>query len=502
MGIRSILSKPFASYVVRQQKKWAANPKSTQQRIFKQLIAKAQHTSFGVDHNFKEIETYEDFKARVPIRDYEQLKPYIEKVLQGQKDVLWPGQPAYLAKTSGTTSGTKYIPITKDSIPNHINSARDALLNYVNETGNSKFLDGKLIFLSGSPVLSKTAGINTGRLSGIVNHHVPGYLRTNQMPSYETNCMDDWEAKVDQIVEETKDQNMSLISGIPPWVQMYFDKLVALKGKKIKDIFPDFSLFVYGGVNFEPYKAKLFDTIGKQIDSIETYPASEGFIAFQDSQNADGLLLLLNSGIFFEFIPADEYFNEHPTRLSIDQVEIGVNYALIINSNAGLWGYSIGDTVKFVSKSPYRLIVSGRIKHFISAFGEHVIGEEVEKAMKMTIESHPETDLVEFTVAPQVTPEEGLPRHEWYIEFNNPPADLVKFAEDLDQNLCDLNSYYDDLITGNVLTKLRVYPLQKNAFIEYMKSIGKLGGQNKVPRLSNDRKIADQLINYSIKEEA
>ncbi|MCR9251551.1 MAG: GH3 auxin-responsive promoter family protein [bacterium] len=498
MGIRSILSKPFASYVVKQQKKWASNPQSTQQKVFYELVSKAKNTVFGKDHDFDNIKSYEDFKKRVPIRDYEQLKPYVEQLLEGKEDVLWPGKPAYFAKTSGTTSGTKYIPITKDSVPNHINSARDALLCYVHETGNSKFLDGKLIFLSGSPVLTQTAGINTGRLSGIVNHHVPGYLRTNQMPSYETNCMEDWEAKVDKIVEETKDKNMSLISGIPPWVQMYFDKLVSDKGKPIKDVFPEFSLFVYGGVNFEPYKAKLFDTIGKKIDSIETYPASEGFIAYQDSQTAEGLLLLLNSGIFFEFIPADEYFNENPTRLSIDQVEVGVNYALIINSNAGLWGYSIGDTVKFVSKDPYRLIVSGRIKHFISAFGEHVIGEEVEKAMKMTVESHPETDLVEFTVAPQVTPESGLPRHEWYIEFNNPPKDLVKFSTDLNSNLQKLNTYYDDLITGNVLTGLHIYSLKKNSFIDYMKSIGKLGGQNKVPRLSNDRKIADQLINYTI----
>ncbi len=496
MGFRSFLSKPFAKYIVKQQKKWSSNPGGSQRKVFNNLIDKARDTKFGKDHNFSSISSHEDFVKKVPIRDYEALKPYVEEILQGKPDILWPGKPAYFAKTSGTTSGTKYIPITKDSIPNHINSARNALLCYVNETGKSKFLDGNLIFLSGSPILTQTAGINTGRLSGIVNHHVPQYLRTNQMPTYETNCMEDWEAKVDKIVEETSEKNMTLISGIPPWVQMYFDKLVQLKGKKIKDIFPEFSLFVYGGVNFEPYRAKLFDTIGKEVDSIETYPASEGFIAYQDSQREEGLLILLDSGIFFEFIPADEYFEENPTRLTIDQVELGVNYALIINSNAGLWGYSIGDTVKFISKEPYRLLVTGRIKHFISAFGEHVIGEEVEKAMKLTIEKHPETDLVEFTVAPQVTPTEGLPLHEWYIEFNNPPNDLVKFQDDLNSNLQQLNTYYDDLITGNVLTHLKIIPLMKNAFIEYMKSIGKLGGQNKVPRLANDRKIADAMQAY------
>ncbi|MFY0654325.1 MAG: GH3 auxin-responsive promoter family protein [Cyclobacteriaceae bacterium] len=496
MGFRSLLSKPFAKQVVKKQRQWMSNPEDAQNAILKEIVKKASATNFGKDHNFSSIKNHIDFRSAIPVRDYEQLAPYVNKVVNGEKDILWPGKPEYFAKTSGTTSGTKYIPITKDSIPNHINSARDALLNYVHETGNSKFLDGNLIFLSGSPILSQTAGINTGRLSGIVNHHVPKYLRSNQMPSYETNCIEDWEDKVDKIVEETLQKNMTLISGIPPWVQMYFDKIESSTDKKIKEVFPNFSLFVYGGVNFEPYKAKLFDTIGKQIDSIETYPASEGFIAFQDGQNVEGLLLLLNSGIFYEFIPADEYFDKNPRRLSIGEVELGVNYAVIISSNAGLWGYSIGDTIKFVSKDPYRIIVSGRIKHFISAFGEHVIGEEVEKAMKHAVSLFPETEITEFTVAPQVTPEEGLPRHEWYVEFAKKPSDMKKFSKEIDSHLQKLNSYYDDLIVGNILERLRIIDLKKNAFIDYMKSQGKLGGQNKVPRLSNDRKIADALLQF------
>ena len=498
MGIRSLLSKPLAAYVVRQQRKWAARPVETQQKVFRQLIDTAKQTAFGKDHHFSGIRTHKDFKKNVPVHDYEDLKPYIERVREGEEDVLWPGKPLYFAKTSGTTSGTKYIPISKESIPYHINSARDALLNYVYESGKGRFLDGKLIFLSGSPEMHKENGIYIGRLSGISNHHVPSYLRTNQMPSWETNIMEDWEAKVDTIVEETLGKDMTLISGIPPWVQMYFDKIVARTGKKIKDVFPNFELFVYGGVNFEPYRAKLFETIGRKIDSVETYPASEGFIAYQDSQKERGLLLLLNHGIFYEFIPADQYFEKDPPRLSIGEVELGVNYAVVMNTNAGLWGYSIGDTVQFVSKDPYRIMVSGRIKHFISAFGEHVIGSEVEGAMKAAVSRHPEVELVEFTVAPQVTPAEGLPLHEWYIEFAQPPADLAAFEKDLNVQLQKLNSYYDDLITGNVLRPLRVYPLQKAAFQEYMKSQGKLGGQNKVPRLSNDRKLADELQNYCI----
>lgn len=496
MGIRSILAKPFAAYIAAETKKWSQNPHQYQERLMHYLVREAAHTVFGKDHSFSSIRSYDDFKKNVPVRDYEELKPYIEKVTKGEPDVLWKGKPAYFAKTSGTTSGTKYIPLSKESVPYHINSARNALLSYVHETGKADFLDGNLIFLSGSPVLDEKAGIKTGRLSGIVNHHVPGYLRTNQKPSYDTNCIEDWELKLDTIIEETLHANMTLISGIPPWVQMYFDRIEAKTGKKIKDVFPNFSMFVYGGVNFEPYRAKLFESIGKHIDSIETYPASEGFIAYQDSQREQGLLLLLNHGIFFEFIPTDEYFNEKPSRLSIEEVELGKNYAVIINNNAGLWGYSIGDTVKFVSKNPYRILVTGRIKHFISAFGEHVIGEEVEKAMKFTMEKFPEAEIVEFTVAPQVTPAEGLPHHQWFIEFTKAPGDMQAFERELDQNLRKLNVYYDDLITGSILRTLNVTSLRKNAFIDYMKSQGKLGGQNKVPRLSNDRKIADALAAF------
>jgi hypothetical protein len=498
MGIRSFLAKPFAAYIASQTRQWSMQPGKFQMQILHQLVEHGKATAFGKDHDFASIRTYDDFKKHVPIRDYELLKSYFDRVVKGEADVLWKGKPLYLAKTSGTTSGTKYIPITRDSVPYHFNNSRNAVLSYVHETGNASFLDGGLIFLSGSPELDEKAGIKVGRLSGIANHHVPSYLRTNQKPSYKTNCIDDWEEKLDRIIDETLKENMTLISGIPPWAQMYFDRIQARTGKKIKDVFPNFSMFVYGGVNFEPYRAKLFDSIGKKVDSIETYPASEGFIAYQDSQVEPGLLLQLNSGIFYEFVPAEEYFNDNPRRLSIEEVELGKNYALIINSNAGLWGYSIGDTVKFVSKNPYRLIVSGRIKHFISAFGEHVIGEEVEKAMKYTMEKFPEAELIEFTVAPNVAPREGMPHHQWLVEFSRAPRDLAAFSLELDNQMRKLNVYYDDLISGNILRTLIITSLKRNAFIDYMKSLGKLGGQNKVPRLSNDRKIADALQDYAV----
>ncbi|OZI08034.1 hypothetical protein BWI93_11430 [Siphonobacter sp. BAB-5385] len=492
--IRSVLAKPVAAWVISKRRQWERKPAETQQFWLNKLLDSARNTEFGRNHFFKDIHSHADFQQAVPIRDYEALKPYVEKVTHGEPDILWPGKPLYFAKTSGTTSGIKYIPLSKESIGFHINGARDALLSYIHETGRSEFLDKKLIFLSGSPEMTTKHGIHVGRLSGISNHHVPGYLRTNQLPSWETNCIDDWETKLDRIIDETIHQPMSLISGIPPWVQMYFDRIQARTGKKIKDVFPDFQLFVYGGVNFEPYRAKLYDSIGKKIDSIETYPASEGFIAYQDSQVHPGLLMLLNQGIFYEFIPVEEFFTENPRRLSIGEVEVGKNYAVIMNTNAGLWGYNIGDTVKFVSKDPYRIIVTGRIKHFISAFGEHVIGEEVEKAMAYAVSRQPETQVVEFTVAPQVAPPQGgLPYHEWLIEFANPPHDLEQFRQDLDTNLTKLNVYYDDLISGNILQRLQLTSLRRGAFIEFMKSQGKLGGQNKVPRLANDRTVADQL---------
>lgn len=503
MRIKPALSKVYAAYIAGKIKKWHSHAASLQQATFRYLVKEARNTAFGKDHGFEAIQTYQDFRDRVPVRDYEALRPYIDRMVAGEADVLWRNKPRYLAKTSGTTSGVKYIPISGDSMPHHIRAARNALLMYIHETGKADFVAGKMIFLQGSPVLSKKNGIDVGRLSGIVAHYVPGYLQRNRMPSYEVNCIEDWEEKVDAIVEETLRENMTLISGIPPWVQMYFDRLSARSnGKQIKDIFPNFSLFVYGGVNFEPYRLKLEQIIGKQVDSIETYPASEGFIAFQDSQTEKGMLLNLDAGIFYEFIPADEFFNENPTRIPLEEVRIGENYALVLNTNAGLWGYSIGDTVRFLSKDPYRLVVTGRIKHFISAFGEHVIAEEVEEAL-LSVALREEIRITEFTVAPRVQTSAGeLPYHEWFIEFETMPSDMDKFRREVDQALQRQNVYYYDLIQGKILQPLQIRPLQKGAFIEYMKSRGKLGGQNKVPRLSNDREIADKLEQYCLPSHA
>ncbi|ESU30012.1 hypothetical protein FLJC2902T_05010 [Flavobacterium limnosediminis JC2902] len=492
MSLKAFFARQFAAIIHIKTQKWANNPVVTQQKVFEQLLTEAKNTQFGKDHHFSDIKTFEDFVQNVPVRDYEALRPYVDRVVKGEEDILWKGKPVYFAKTSGTTSGAKYIPLTKESMPYHIEAARNAILSYIHETGKADFVDGKMIFLQGSPILEEKNGIKLGRLSGIVAHYVPSYLQKNRLPSWETNCIEDWETKVDAIVEETFNENMAIISGIPSWVQMYFEKLKAKADKPVGELFKNFNLFIYGGVNYEPYRAKFENLIGRKVDSIELFPASEGFFAYQDSQKEKGMLLLLNSGIFYEFIKADEFFTENPKRHTIGEVELGINYVLILSTNAGLWAYNIGDTIQFTSLKPYRIIVSGRIKHYISAFGEHVIGKEVEAALQEAMEGT-EVRINEFTVAPQINPINGLPYHEWFIEFENEPNNPEAFALRIDAAMRKQNVYYDDLIAGHVLRTLVLTKVPKNGFQEYMKSIGKLGGQNKLPRLSNDRKIADLL---------
>jgi len=492
MSFKAIAAKLFAKRIAKKNTEWILNPHDTQKKVFEALIAKASHTKFGQDHNFETINNHSDFVKEVPIRDYEELKDYVEEIIAGKSDVLWPGKPIYFAKTSGTTSGAKYIPITKSSIKNQVEASRNAILNYIHQTGNASFVNGKMIFLQGSPVLEEKNGIKLGRLSGISAHYVPSYLQKNRLPSWQTNCIEDWETKVDEIIKETEHEDMTVIAGIPSWVQMYFEKLNSKTRKEVGELFKNFQLFIYGGVNYEPYRAKFENLIGRKVDSIELFPASEGFFAYQDVQDEKGMLLLLNSGVFYEFVKAEDFFTKNPKRITIEDVALNVNYAMIISTDAGLWGYNLGDTVQFISLKPYRVIVSGRIKHFISAFGEHVIAKEVEEAMRQAIETI-DARINEFTVAPQTTPEEGLPYHEWFVEFEKEPIDLNAFCNLIDLAMQKQNSYYFDLIDGKILQQLKITAIAKNGFKCYMQSIGKFGGQNKVQRLSNDRKIATAL---------
>ncbi|WP_396636224.1 GH3 auxin-responsive promoter family protein [Maribacter sp. R77961] len=494
MSLKGLAAKIFANYIVRRTLSWSARPIETQEKVFQDLISSAKDTIFGIDHSFKDIKNHSDFVSNVPIRDYEELKPYVNQVVEGKIDVLWPGKPIYFAKTSGTTSGAKYIPITNSSIKNQVEASRNAILSYIHETGSSGFVNGKMMFLQGSPVLKEKNGIKLGRLSGISAHYVPSYLQKNRLPSWETNCIEDWEEKVNAVVEETVGENMTIIAGIPSWVQMYFEKLKEKTNRNIGDLFKNFELFIYGGVNYGPYQKKFEELIGRKVASIELFPASEGFFAYQNSQSEKGMLLLLNSGIFYEFIKADTFFDEGRKRITLQDVELNTDYVMIISTDAGLWAYNLGDTVRFISIKPFKIIVSGRIKHFISAFGEHVIAKEVEQAMQEAIEQT-DAKVNEFTVAPQITPPGNeLPYHEWLIEFESKPSDMQIFMEILDKSLQRQNSYYYDLIVGNILQRLKITTIKRDGFKGYMRSIGKLGGQNKVQRLANDRKVAELLL--------
>ncbi len=499
--IKSISAKIFAMWSFRKSQKWIKNPIQAQEKVLRNLIRHGSKTIFGKQHQFQNIQNLKSFQTNLPIRDYEGFRPYIDIIMEGGKDILWPGRPIYFAKSSGTTSGIKFIPITKASMPNHIKAAREAILNYIYETGNTSIVYGKHIFVQGSPVLENKNDIALGRLSGIVAHYVPSYLQKNKMPSWETNCIDDWEAKVEAIVSETEKENMTIIGGIPSWIQMYFERLINKTGKKVGQLFPNFKLFIYGGVNFEPYRRIFEKLVGRSPDSIEFYPASEGFFAYQDRQNDRGLLLLLDHGIYYEFILANKFLEKNPQIFTLAEVELGENYVMIISTSAGLWRYNIGDTIQFTSTYPFRVIVSGRLNQFISAFGEHVIVSEVEQALKEAIDyDKADVRVREFTVAPQVKPAKGLPFHEWFIEFENPPKDLKVFAKKIDEAMQEKNIYYNDLITGKVLSPLIIRLVVNGGFISYMKSIGKLGGQNKVPRVSDNRKIVNVLKEYLIKD--
>lgn len=495
MVIKYLASKILASFIHHANVYWSMNPLNTQQKVLKSLLEFAKGTKFAKSHNLKKVKTYEELKHAIPIRTYELYQPYIERILLGEFNVLCKGKPIYFAKTSGTTAGAKYIPLTTQSLMCQITAARNVLLEYIYQTGNNKFLFKKMIFLQGSPKLIEVSGIKIGRLSGIVAHHIPIYLQQNAMPSWETNCIEDWENKIDNIVTETLQQDMSLISGIPPWIKMYFEKLRNKSGQNIGKLFPNFSLMVTGGVNYTPYKKIIKELINKEIDILQIYAASEGFIAYQDNNKQEGLLLLLNNGIFYEFILLKDYYLNKYNRINIEHVEIGVDYVLIINTSAGLWGYNLGDTIRFISKNPYRIIITGRIDHYLSAFGEHIITYEVESALAKASKQYNCT-VVDFSVAPNVNPFHGLPYHEWYIEFETMPNNLNNFAEAIDIYLRRKNIYYNDLIVGKILQPLIIKILRKDGIKDYMKSIGKLGGQNKIPHLSNNRKIANHLKKY------
>lgn len=469
-----------------------------QKKWFKTLLERGKFTQYGKRYRFDTIRSVLDYQERVPVVEYEDIVGEIERMKKGAVSVLWPGCPVYFAKTSGTTAGAKYIPVSKESVPYFIQGAKDVLYFYIYRTGDASFLNGKMIFLSGSPALDKTeGGIPVGRLSGISQHFVPWYLQRNRLPSYKTNCIEDWEEKVERILDEVIPADLRLISGIPPWVQMFFERLHARTGKKPIEVWPHLRLYIHGGVDFEPYRPIMENYFNGKVTMLETYPASEGFFAVDDG---NGLVLMPNYGIFYEFIPLEHYQKGFPDKVvTLEEVELNQPYALVLTTNAGLWRYAIGDVIKFTSTSPYRIKVVGRVRHFISAFGEHVIEEEVIQAIQ-TAQKFAGGNVKEFTVAPWID-EKGASYHQWFVEFESLPQNWSLFEQILDETLQKLNPYYEDLRKGEILTRARVIPLKKDAPRAYMKHVGKLGGQNKFPHLKNDRTIADFFIQGNWVEE-
>jgi len=495
---KSKLVTPFAKQIASKLRREEQDSLVIQNKIFNQLIAKARNTKFGKAYEFKSIKNYRDFKEKVPLLNYIDLEKYIKLIQQGEQDVLWPGAPKYFVGTSGTTSGIKYIPLTRESMPYHFTSARDATFSYCAEHKLLDIFDGKMIFLSGSPELYRKGCINTGRLSGIMNREIPKWIRANQIPTYKTNCISDWEEKIIRIVRESVDENMTMISGITPWIIMYAEYLLDYSGKtSLKELFPNLRLIIHGGVNFQPYQNKLKRIAGNGIKFLETYPASEGFIAAQTTDNQE-LRLNINGGIFFEFIDS-KHLDSPSKRVSLADVEVGKDYAIILNNNAGFFSYILGDTVEFTGTDPYMLKVTGRINQFISAFGEHIVVSEVERAIVNTTKTTG-VRVNEFCVAPNISAfDKQKAYHEWYIEFEDQNINVENFSRALDKEMQLINFHYRDLVNGKVIAPLVIRSIQKNGFRQYMESIGKLGGQNKMPKLNNTRIHANKLQPYEVR---
>ena len=487
----------FLFFVKIKNRKWKKNAIKIQNRTLLALTQKAQKTDFGKRHKFSEIYDYESFKSRVPLREYEDFKEFLFK--NNVKNKTWIGSPIYYCKTSGTTSGVKFIPISKHSLSNHINSARAAILNYMIKASKTSLINGKMMFIQGMPTLDFHYQVPSGRLSGIVAHHVPFYLRNKRLPSYKINSTENWLEKMEGIIFETHNQNMTLIGGIPPWLIMYFEKLIKKTNKKtVLEIFPNLELLVVGGMNFAPYAERFKALLGGEVQIIEVYAASEGFFAYQDQLEIPELLLLIDEGIFYEFINTKTYYSGKPERISIEDIKLGENYALVVNSNAGLWGYIIGDTIRFTSKDPYRIVITGRLNQFISAFGEHLIIEEAEKAVSI-LNQNSGAFIKEFHVAPKfINDSGGLPYHEWFIEFDKHPRDIKQYELKLDMLLQEQNIYYKDLISSETLQTLKITILRNESFNNYMEDKGKLGGQNKMIRLSNNRDVANEILKFAL----
>ena len=484
-----------------------ANPLKLQEEALFSILDKARYTEFGRKYGFDSVKSIKAYQQKLPLFRYNDIKPWVEKTIKGKSNVLWQGRISDFALSSGTTSGNKYIPISKELINTNRRAALDCAALYLKESGEKSILKGRFLFLGGSTALERLEGGSfAGDLSGIVSRRIPFIFRSMYEPSEKIASISDWERKIIKIVQKEVDVDIRGVFGIPSWLLVFFKRVLKeasrKKGKDINtiiEIWPNLSLLVHGGVSFKPYRHIFDEVIGKEIYHLETYPASEAFIAIQDRRNESDLLLMLDYDIFYEFVPEEEIKKQNPTRLTIADVETDKNYAIIITNNSGLYSYILGDTIKFTELNPPRLVVTGRIENFLSAFGEHLIVEEAEDAIVYAC-NKTDSEIEEFTVAPLFPKKrDELPYHQWLIEFRKRPQNLEEFAQLIDEKLKDKNEDYK-IHRGKHLSidEPQIVELTKGTFYNWMKSENKLGGQHKVPRLKNDRTIADRLLEGQI----
>ncbi|MFK7810273.1 MAG: GH3 auxin-responsive promoter family protein [Saprospiraceae bacterium] len=498
--MKSLIKFGLKKYASFHLKKWDDSvlyPEKYQAEVFNQLIREAANTQFGKEHNFDAIESYEDFCESVPLRSYEELAPYITRIKEGEEDVLYPGKPKYFSVSSGTTSSVKYIPVTDAFVKTYTKSGLHLLFSYFRQTDNYDMIFGKNMMLQGSPELEDINGVLAGRMSGVSYHIMPQVLKGNRLPSYETNTIADWDEKIRTIAEETSTKNLQILGGIPPWIMMYFDYLSAhTKEKLIKDVFPNLKLYIHGGVNFAPYRQLIFDKIGKEIDTLDTYTASEGFLGFQENLGHPEMTLCSNNGIFYEFVEVEDYRkNKYPKRLRLSEVQKDTDYLIILNTISGMWGYIIGDLIRFSDTRPYQFSITGRLSQYTSLFGEHLIESEVRIVLKAASEQF-NFKTRAFTVAPNLLLETQHSHHEWWIDFVETPSNLAEIAKMMDEKLGRLNHLYADLINGKVISSLKIIPIQSKGFEKCFMENGKIDGQNKISVLSNNRELVSQLEKY------
>ncbi|MCS5490779.1 GH3 auxin-responsive promoter family protein [Algoriphagus limi] len=478
------------------------DPDSIQGEVFRELIEAGKQTKFGREFGFSSIRTYTDFSKQVPLFDYEGLKPYIDRVMKGEQEVLWNTEVEWFSKSSGTTSSrSKYIPVTEESLEDcHFKGGKDMVTLYVNNYPDSKLFSGKSLSIGGSlekNPLNPYGSTKAGDISAVIMKNLPIWAQFARTPSLEVALMGEWEAKIEKMARETMHENVVSIAGVPTWTIVLLRKILEIKkAKHILEVWPNLEVFFHGAVAFGPYKGLFEELIpSEKMRYMETYNASEGFFGLQDQPHSDELLLLLDYGIFYEFIPMDHWDDENPEAIPLEDVEVGKNYAVVISTNGGLWRYKIGDTIRFTSIKPYRFKISGRTKHFINAFGEEVIVENAEKAIAYAAE-HTTASIENFTAAPAYFGNSGEKgAHEWIIEFAKQPSDIDRFTELLDQHLREINSDYDAKRHKDLaLVKPIIHVAEEGLFQNWLSQKGKLGGQNKVPRLSNNREYLDELL--------